>query len=456
MNERQAAELVPMANKLWDRMRDLSDKKVAITHDTYLKIWALSKPQLPYDAVILDEAQDTNPVTASVLEAQRKAQLLIIGDRHQSIYAFRGSTNAMERFAALTEATVYTMPRTWRFGARSAALANVLLDHFKNETTPIIGMGQDAPYTPNAPIAYLSRSNMELFAKAASRRGVGMHWVGGCNNYRLELVMDAYHLFSGDKQKVQDFMLKRYDSWPKFEEAVGISQDVESRILLKVVETYGHSIPDLIQDIRNNEVLDPANAERIMTTAHKAKGLDWDYVKLGDDFSTVTDCLEELQEKGRLSAGSLQEINLLYVALTRAKKCVFLNEDSKQLLDMYPAYAERMENPHGTQPLGKAPQARIEPSLDEEAADFAHAALATGDAEMLADFKELVGVSAQQFDAMTSDQRLEVLGKSMLKAQSATGEQASMAQVESPPAKPPAAPPEHSARAAEAAYAPGM
>lgn len=63
-------------------------------HDAYLKMWALSEPKLSrkYSHIILDEAQDTNPVTAGVVANQRDISKLLIGDRHQSIYLFRKST----------------------------------------------------------------------------------------------------------------------------------------------------------------------------------------------------------------------------------------------------------------------------------------------------------------------------------------------------------------------------
>lgn len=398
-------QMVPMANALWNRMRDPKDEKVMITHDTYLKIWALQKPQLPYDVVILDEAQDTNPVTYEVIAAQQNAQLLIIGDRHQSIYGFRGAINAMEEFGRLPGSAIYQMPRTWRFGDRTAALANILLSTFKGEQVPIIGMGKDEPYKAGAPMAYLSRSNMELFAKAAARKGVGMHWVGGCDSYRLDLVLDAYHLFARENSKIKDHMLKNFSSWNEFAEAVEITQDVEFRILYKIVETYGYKLPDLVQAIRDNEVLDPSKAERILTTAHKSKGLDWDYVKLGDDFTAVEAALNERKEKGRLTAETEQEINLLYVALTRAKSRVFLNEDAKQLVALANQKAQSLQG--GQQQAVPV----VDMSLTEQAEDLAKTALEIGDAEMLEGFCASFGVSAKVFSKMSESERFQCVMK---------------------------------------------
>jgi hypothetical protein len=69
---------------------------VPLEHDVYLKLWHLAGARLPARAAVLyvDEAQDANPVTLAILEAQRRPTVWV-GDPWQSIYRFRGSVNAM-------------------------------------------------------------------------------------------------------------------------------------------------------------------------------------------------------------------------------------------------------------------------------------------------------------------------------------------------------------------------
>ena len=60
----------------------------------------------------------------------------------------------------------------------------------------------------------------------------------------------------------------------------------------------------------------------IVTTAHRAKGLEYDNVVLGDDFES------QFSNKDGLSINSIKETNseefrLLYVAITRAKKILY-------------------------------------------------------------------------------------------------------------------------------------
>ena len=64
----------------------------------------------------------------------------------------------------------------------------------------------------------------------------------------------------------------------------------------------------------------------LLITAHKSKGLEWNNVIIGDDFPIDT-ILKLPHEKGY----NQQEINLFYVACTRAKLNLQLPEDFKDV-----------------------------------------------------------------------------------------------------------------------------
>ena len=85
---------VSASTDLWRRMINHHDK-LPLGHDGYLKLWALGQPKLSFDFILLDEAQDTNPVVLDVLSRQ-SAQVVYVGDKHQQIYEWRGAVNAME------------------------------------------------------------------------------------------------------------------------------------------------------------------------------------------------------------------------------------------------------------------------------------------------------------------------------------------------------------------------
>jgi hypothetical protein len=48
--------LLPYAKTVWNDLQNPRGGKFQFTHDTYLKIWCLTKPLLGYDFLLFDEA----------------------------------------------------------------------------------------------------------------------------------------------------------------------------------------------------------------------------------------------------------------------------------------------------------------------------------------------------------------------------------------------------------------
>jgi len=69
------------ARDVWEKMID-PRHELPLGHDGYLKAWAMKRPEIPCDFLVLDEAQDTNPVVLGILKNQQ-AQTACVGDAHQ-------------------------------------------------------------------------------------------------------------------------------------------------------------------------------------------------------------------------------------------------------------------------------------------------------------------------------------------------------------------------------------
>lgn len=61
----------------------------------------------------------------------------------------------------------------------------------------------------------------------------------------------------------------------------------------------------------------------ILSTGHKSKGLEWNNVEIIDDFLNIK---QELEEREQIAIAK-EELNLLYVAVTRAKNSLNINKD---------------------------------------------------------------------------------------------------------------------------------
>ena len=139
-------------------------------------------------------------------------------------------------------------------------------------------------------------------------------------------------LYNDKRSMIRDPLIQKMGSMEDLEEYVEKTDDMELSMMVEIVKEYGNEIPSLIKAIKNKHVDDGKreSADVIFSTVHKSKGMEYDIVHLVNDFMTeerLQTILKEKPEEG-LDRGQLnEEINLVYVAVTRAKKTLHIPED---------------------------------------------------------------------------------------------------------------------------------
>lgn len=310
------------AEVIWGRMRDVSDAVIQMPHDGYLKLYQMSDPVIRSDIILVDEAQDSNPAVLDVVSRQ-SADKVYVGDENQSIYSFRKAVNAL---AGLEADRRLPLTASFRFGPGVAALASLLLHEWKGETRLIRGLGrQKTRFSLDAdmPHAIIGRTNSGLFDAAVGilQAGKPFGYVGGIQGYRLDMIRDAYNM--SVRERVSDPFLASFRSFSDMEDYAEAIDDKELKMLVKVVGNYKHDVPVFIDRIRTKAVQVLTGDEIALTTTHKSKGLEFDSVRLLDDFADLkVECRSDGSERGP----SDEDINLLYVAATRAERCLQLND----------------------------------------------------------------------------------------------------------------------------------
>jgi F-box protein 18 (helicase) len=126
----------------------------------------------------------------------------------------------------------------------------------------------------------------------------------------LTLFQSAYFLFKDELSKITDHGLRKFSHWDHFKAEAVQTLDQEYTALVKFVETYSDKTPDVPKEIRQVCTFTEEEADVIVTTAHKAKGRQWDQVCLNDDFKQ----------------NNPEELNIFYVALTRAVSVLDLSK----------------------------------------------------------------------------------------------------------------------------------
>ena len=140
-------------------------------------------------------------------------------------------------------------------------------------------------------------------------------------------------------------------SWRKYLEQVDAGNDMEMKGKILIIETFGTKMPEYVEIIQEQSqygMHDP-RVDIVFSTVHKFKGLEMDTVRLLDDFN-YTGIPYVKSTPGRIL---VDELNLLYVALTRAKKMLvindalffllsssFINYSLEHVLPVLPAYTE--------------------------------------------------------------------------------------------------------------------
>lgn len=282
------------------------DGQLRFSHDCYLKLWQLSHPRIPAELILYDECQDADPVMDAVVAEQAHAQRVYVGDANQAIYEWRGAVNAIERMKASGLACAQ-LSQSFRFGPAIAERANEELLELGSE---LMLRGTESIPSECGPLdgdpdAVLCRMNATAITQALDfqRRGLAPHVVGGGKEVLS---------FAEGAEKLQQTgwsphpELACFESWGEVLDYVQHDElGGELALMVRLVEEFG--VATIKQALRN--MAPESHADVIVSTAHKAKGREWDRVKIAADFAPS-------ESRGMDDA----ELRLRYVAITRAKR----------------------------------------------------------------------------------------------------------------------------------------
>lgn len=323
--------------------------EIDITHDFYLKKFQLSNPKLNYDYILYDEGQDASAAMLDVFSKQ-KATKVIVGDTHQQIYGWRFAINSLEKLDFET----YYLSTSFRFSQDIADLAMQVLNLKEiignYSEIQIHGEGKIEKVKTRATIA---RTNLGLLLKAieyvTEKKKVGkIYFEGNINSYTYAdegtSLYDVLNLYNKKHNLIKDKLLRQMKNIEELKEYIDNTEEVQLGMMLEIVKEYGNDIPKIIKAIKDKHIEndEKENAEMIFSTVHRCKGMEYDSIQIVNDFITESKLEKILAERSQDSVNFAklnEEINLLYVAITRSKNSIFIPEtlmpidfpDSKQI-----------------------------------------------------------------------------------------------------------------------------
>lgn len=355
--ERLSLFITPIIQYLWaDYSSPEGQLPINGNHGVYFKYWAVTNPVINYDFVLFDEAQDADPLMLQVLSKQA-CQVIYVGDRHQQIYGWRGAVNALEKI----EAHGLYLTKSFRFGQKLADQCKPILSALKEKQhfagtdastvinkTAIRDIKEYARYN-----ACLCRTNAEVVLTVLE---LAENKIPCKTNIDTKSIVDTLYDMKDLQDNTKNVDIAQADvplyetknkkinfhGWEEFVTYMDdFNNEPELAITFKIFMNYElEEIVTALKVAKNEDGI-------TVTTAHKAKGLEWDNVILKGDFlkgffdyqqdtlnhRMMKECAIYDHDAYVKSGGSLTdivpvirtgedvqgELRLLYVALTRAK-----------------------------------------------------------------------------------------------------------------------------------------
>ncbi len=347
-----------LVNILLKIKKNIEDGSFCMTHSFYLKYFQLNFEDFfskitKYDVVMLDEWQDSNPVFLDFFY-KLSGQKIVVGDKHQAIYGRRYAINAMDLF----DYNKLYSSFSFRFVPKIAQQANHILKHYKNENKELKSF-----FTKKELICDQKEKKVGVIFRSNS--GI-LRYINDLDDdqeicflrnlneiFSIFLKIDAvknYYEWKFDYISDNYFRMfaKNFRSWDLFKDFFLQSNRIDIISAIKIVERF-----NVYYLKKKAEKLQNINAKMILTTAHTSKWSEFDETIISDDFSSFIDSFEKKAKEENLETKDLlnmyyntkydhkkiilslkEEINLIYVSLTRAKiKNNILSNNIQTLLD---------------------------------------------------------------------------------------------------------------------------
>lgn len=304
--------------------------EIAVTHDFYLKKFQLGNPVLAFDYILFDEGQDASAAMLDVFLKQTAIKI-IVGDIHQQIYGWRYAINSLQQ----VNYPVYHLSHSFRFDDEVALVANKILGWKKIlKLSPAIKLiGEGTPAIATQTKATLGRTNLGLLLNAIAQWQHGeiktIYFEGNINSYTFAdegaSLYDVLNLYNGKTDKIKDKLIVGMKTLKELEDYIEKTEDNSLAMIVEVVKEFGNKLPTLINELKANHSTTKEEADMIFSTVHRCKGMEYDEVTLLNDFINPEKLKKYISQSGGDNITDadknrlVEEINILYVAATRAK-----------------------------------------------------------------------------------------------------------------------------------------
>ena len=343
--------ILSCSHRLWELKKSYKNN-VKIEHDFYLKCFQESHTDLSskYDIIMNDEMQDSSLMMFDIIKSANTTGLIVVGDYLQSIYSFRNSVNIMPMF----DAKEYKLTTSFRVSQNIAHVCNLLVSDFIGDDIKMKGFNSKQTIVDridkSKPYVCLCRTNAYIFAEIADAlsqdKNKKFFFEGGFKSYNFSNLRDCYFYSKGHPTKNKLF--SKFKNFYSMREYAEDTNDIELLSLIRMVDKYGSIIVDIVDGIQNNAVTDKSKANIIFSTCHRAKGATYHLpVYISDDILDLSNIFRKkyIEKDSKFDIKKYEEeINIIYVAITRPYSTIELNDKIKDYLILRHKYFNKLIN----------------------------------------------------------------------------------------------------------------
>lgn len=317
-------------------LNKMQEGEIDITHAFYLKLFHayLATGYVEYedfDFIMLDEAGDLNEVTLEIFKLLPSKIKIAVGDPYQNIYSFNHTINCFEELK--DEGELFHMSQSFRVNENIAARIERFCKAVMSPDMEFKGVETDNNIVTRA---FISRTNAALIGKMIELNNertpyglvrkakdifkvplmlCSLRYQGKINDpaykHLQEYVDDWYedYMLKENYKNVLSYIASKEPDDIQLQQSISLILKHKSRVIF---DTY--------KEAANHESSDQ---NFTLTTAHSAKGLEFDEVVLAQDLNDSVAKVVEAVEVGELTTEDrvfLDNVYLYYVAASRAKK----------------------------------------------------------------------------------------------------------------------------------------
>lgn len=271
-----------------------------------------------YDNVFVDEAQDLNPSQIEFVFKliKKSGRCIVFGDQNQAIYGFRGADKeAFLKFKSKLNSTSLSLPITYRCPLSVVNEAQKIVpDLLARDNAPngiVDWVDYDKMLKSIKPGSYIiSRTNSPLVRTSLKLIKQKIP----CTILGRDIGNNLFSLVKSSKAKTLEKFSKYLEKWKNKEVNRLILANRDCSHIFDKYECIQALMEDCnsITDLKNNiqNLFDDSSSENVVTlgSTHQMKGLENNIVYM---FVNT------------YSSSTQEEKNLKYVAITRAKDCLY-------------------------------------------------------------------------------------------------------------------------------------